>query len=89
LLQGNSINSIENIQNIKLFPNPVNNILTLSTDNNNERVEIYNIIGEKVLSFYKQKADLRINVNILNKGMYFVKLYDNKFGIKTSSFIKN
>ncbi|MBE9468226.1 MAG: endonuclease [Bacteroidetes bacterium] len=89
LLKGNSINSIDENHNINIYPNPANNILTLSTDSNNESVEIYNIIGEKVLSFYKQNSTLQININNLKKGMYFIKICDNKLGIKTSSFIKN
>ncbi|RLD63741.1 MAG: hypothetical protein DRJ01_03015, partial [Bacteroidetes bacterium] len=88
LLQGNSIDFVEN-NTIKLYPNPVKDILTLSTGNNNERIEIYNIIGEKILSLYKQKNDLQINVNSLKKGIYFIKLYNSNSVLKRMSFIKD
>ena len=87
-LQGNSISFAEQNKTIKLYPNPVHDILTLSTNNNNEKVEIYNIIGKKVLSFYKQQNNLQINVNVLNNGLYFIKICNFKSELKILSFIK-
>lgn len=80
------INDIENKQ-FTLFPNPTSDVLNikLNTDNVADEITIYNIIGQKVLSF---KAQQTINVSILPPGTYCLKL-ESQNGIAIKNFIKN
>lgn len=71
--------------NISIFPNPVVNIIQFKEMHLNvDGIEIYNVLGKKVLSLeYSQNLDL----SQLSKGMYLMKLLcqDNISSIK---FIK-
>ncbi|MCA0931863.1 carbohydrate-binding protein [Lutimonas saemankumensis] len=63
---------------IRIYPNPATNIIYLETSGINEltRIEIYSILGQKVL---EQKSDLKmVNVDSLIRGIYFLKAYNGK-----------
>ncbi len=70
------------IQNdISVFPNPSNGIFTISTENGIiNAIEIYNVVGEKIL--YKEviKKQLYETIDLSNrpKGIYIIKLIDGK-----------
>jgi len=65
---------------ILISPNPANDYLTLSSNQNNAKIEIFSTLGIKVLeSEYKEKID----VSGLAPGVYFVRI-----GGKVSKFIK-
>jgi hypothetical protein len=75
LLTGN--NEIENsVKNIFLSPNPATNQLTVSsTQGAIEEIEIYNLLGERVLSLplnTLKGTSASIDVSELNPGIYFV-----------------
>jgi hypothetical protein len=64
--------SVSNKDNhsLKVYPNPVSNILTIETDNVGD-FQIINLLGQKILS---GKAAQRIDVSILPLGAYFLKI---------------
>lgn len=71
---------------IKLLPNPVKNILNISNKNNTiSRIEIYSVLGKKVLDVGNQNS---IDVSKLNKGIYISKIYGNDNTVSTKRFIK-
>lgn len=64
---------------IKIYPNPTNDIIHITCDlkKENTHIELYNVIGEKILSIpYKTEID----VSKLAKGYYILKLitYDHR-----------
>jgi hypothetical protein len=65
------INTNEISSNILIYPNPTNGIISIETDEN-VSVEIYNVLGEKVISITNHKIDL----STFENGMYFVLLKD-------------
>jgi hypothetical protein len=73
----------------KSYPNPVNDIINFSSLNTIEKVEIFNLLGQKVT----EKTDFKnneegINVATLKKGVYVVKVkIENSIG--TYKIIKN
>jgi len=72
--------------NIKIYPNPVADILTVSCSNNAiSRIEIFDNLGRKV---YSQAYKNTINVGHFSKGLYFLKVYDTNEQVSVFKFIK-
>ncbi|MNU19305.1 hypothetical protein D3C71_75300 [compost metagenome] len=70
---------------VKVYPNPVAEILQINTDKNFVMYEILEGTG-RVIS--KEKFSKSIPVNHLSSGNYFVKLIDNKHDFVFVKFIK-
>ncbi len=70
---------------ITMYPNPASTILNItSNDNTIESVEVYNIIGKKVIDTTSQSID----ISTLTNGIYITKIKsdNNRFAIK--KFVK-
>lgn len=73
-------NSIEEIQTIKIFPNPFSSTATLFyslNENSQVKIEVYNLLGEKVLSlvYEKQNAgNYQINFSTKENGVYLLRM---------------
>ncbi len=61
-------------KNVKLYPNPVNDILNLSFDNEITTVTIYNLVGQEVITKAVNSNETSIEVAGLAAGTYLVKL---------------
>ena len=78
LLAINSVLSFneQSIENATVFYNSTNKQLHLINFNPNDKITIYNTVGEKL---FANKTDLIIDVSNLNNGVYIVKInLDNK-----------
>lgn len=73
--------------NISLYPNPTSNVLNLKADNSitNQPYSISDVLGKVVLKGKLNEGDTTINVEHLTKGIYFIKVANNK----ASKFIKD
>ena len=63
-------------QTLKIYPNPTSEMLNVQAEGMT-RVEVYNALGQQLLS---QKADgntVQINTESLNGGVYFLRIYAN------------
>lgn len=84
------VEDFEQVGNIKLYPNPSNSILNITAQNagTNGTIEIYSIVGKKVLS---QKLELseatKIDVSDWDSGVYLVKISSDT-GEETKRFVK-
>ena len=67
-----------------MFPNPVKDVLNITTQENLEKVEVFNLLGKKVLSANTKNVD----VSSLSKSVYLVKLTSDK-GVSTKKLVKN
>jgi hypothetical protein len=73
---------ISNITNLKLYPNPVNSILTLSLESKLEnspiKLSIYNAQGRLILnqssSLDKGMNNIQLNMEKYSQGMYFISI---------------
>lgn len=84
-----SVNEYELInEDIKIFPNPATDFVTITT-NNDYALEIYNLLGAKVLETTRYN-NKRINLKGLQKGVYLFRFYDkeNNNGIIKKVIIK-
>lgn len=75
-------------ESIKLYPNPANSFITITSANNNLRsgFVIYDINGREITSGTLQDSNTTVNVASFAKGVYFIKLTESGTTLK---FIKN
>ncbi|MEH1009355.1 T9SS type A sorting domain-containing protein [Winogradskyella sp. ECml5-4] len=64
-------------ETFKYYPNPVKNTLTVEANNAISQIGIYNIVGQKVKEMTPNTLTTSINMNELNKGVYFVTIIMN------------
>lgn len=69
---------------IKVFPNPVKDILNLESSEKIEKVEVYNMEGRLLKSLRETKM---IDFSQMSKGIYIIKIY-TKTGVQTQKIIK-
>jgi hypothetical protein len=67
-----------------IYPNPVKNILNIELEDTLEKIEIYSSIGQKVM----ESNSTSIDTNILNTGIYLLKVYTAKGRIGVKRFVK-
>ncbi|WP_299253817.1 T9SS type A sorting domain-containing protein [uncultured Aquimarina sp.] len=79
-----STEEFRSVTKLELFPNPSNDVISISGITTNEKYEIYNLLGNKIEDgiIYKNK---RINIQNYSKGIYLIKLDNNQ----TLKFIKS
>lgn len=71
-----SIDEVQNIENkIKIFPNPTSDYISILTNTELEKVELYTLTGKRVL--YSISSN-RIDVHQLPSGIYFLRLQTNQ-----------
>ena len=81
----------ENINDNKgftVFPNPANDVITvLNTSENSAIIEIYNYIGEKIISGELKNYSSIISIKDLNAGIYLYKIIVNNEIVKADKLI--
>ncbi len=71
---------------IKLYPNPVINVLNIKVDSNliNQPYDVFDSLGRVVLNGKLNDVETSINLEQLSKGIYYLKVSDNN----ASKFVK-
>ncbi len=84
---GLSVDKVDNKDDasISLYPNPVQNVLNINAKSAVSKIEIFNLLGQKVIS---QEDASEISVNHLSKGVYVTKIFQVNDLISTKRFIK-
>ncbi|MFK7780906.1 aryl-sulfate sulfotransferase [Psychroserpens sp.] len=72
-----SINDFE-ITDLKLFPNPTLNYLTIASSNTIDKIEFHSILGQKV---YETNSSVSIDISNFDAGVYFVKIHSGNKSI--------
>jgi len=83
-----NIKAIASKTSIKVYPNPNNGEFTIELTNiNNSNITITNVLGQIIKT---QKAELmnQINLNAIDKGIYFINVIENNQSVYRSSVIK-
>jgi len=62
------------INNFSYYPNPVNDVLNLSFDQNIDSVVVFNLLGQQVLVKNIDAAQGNVDMSTLSKGTYLVKV---------------
>jgi hypothetical protein len=67
-----------------LYPNPATEILNIEIENELKSIEIYSLLGQKVLTSNSKQ----INVSSLSKGIYSVRIEDENNAVVTQKLLK-
>ena len=80
--------NFDQLNDVQLYPNPVQNVLYITNSNSFDSYEIFNSMGQQVASA-KSVTDnsLQIDVSKYSAGLYFIKIYKDTQS-KTQKFIK-
>lgn len=73
---------------VKLYPNPADNVLHIVSNTDISRVEVYNLLGQNVMSKTTVSKQAELNISDLDAGMYIIKVYGEK-GAETRRLLKN
>ena len=70
---------------IHLFPNPVKDILSIKSPSILKKLEVFNVLGQKVMG--RENTNI-LNVSKLNSGAYILKTINENGTVSTKKFIK-
>ena len=76
---------------INIFPNPVNDILTINLSNSGvKKIKVTSIIGEEIAEIIVSSAQTKIDFSVFSSGMYVLTFFDEKgkLGTKKVSLVK-
>jgi beta-glucanase (GH16 family) len=84
-----SVSEINNLLNVKIFPNPVNDKLNFQflSDLGKVKGTIYSLTGQEVQVFIQNSLEKTIEISDLSDGIYFLKLETEK-GTSTHKIVK-
>lgn len=75
------------VENTRIFPNPVIDFLSISTTSVMNEIEIISILGEQILSIKVNQKETMIDLSSLQNGVYFLKFKGND-EVRTVKIIK-
>ncbi len=75
------------VSNVKMYPNPAQNILNIQSVAKMDKVSVYNVLGQEVISKTPNSELLILDVSNLENGIYVVKSSIEGI-ISSSKFIK-
>ncbi|MBQ8223157.1 MAG: agmatine deiminase family protein [Bacteroidales bacterium] len=73
-----------NLVNVEIYPNPMNDVLTVKGDDIDD-VSIFNAVGQEILTVENTN---NIDVSALGSGLYFVKVTDRKGNVVVNKVVK-
>lgn len=74
------------IGTVQLYPNPVDQMLYIETDQTISSVELFNLIGVKIMD--ESKPEGRIDMGHLEQGIYFIRIRTDKGEVYTGKVMK-
>lgn len=86
-LQSLAADSFASENNMTLYPNPVRGQLNISTTNNIDTIEIYDVYGKMLQRIAPKSNHLEVGFSDYASGLYLVKMYSGS-NIKTQKIIK-
>ncbi len=84
----NSVSNTETIGSVNVYPNPANDILNVST-NNQGVIEIYSSEGKLISTTSYSGPNTVVNVEELGRGNYIAVVRNNDGTVQLSKFTKN
>lgn len=82
-----SVNDFEMLDSVTIYPNPVEDVLTIRSQFNIEKIQIFNLLGKLIQEIKPSQNSHDINVSYLTDGVYFINFQTENKKI-TKKFIK-
>jgi hypothetical protein len=73
---------------VAIYPNPTNAMITLTSSKAIEKIEVYSLVGELVLSTQSNNFVVELDVTSLEAGLYTVNVHGAN-GVQTARIVKN
>lgn len=64
----------QNLENLNLYPNPVSDFLNLSNDTEISEINVFNLLGQKVISFNPNALTAAVDLGNLSPSAYIVEV---------------
>lgn len=87
---GNVIASIDDLEKLLIYPNPVVSQLSIESEKNILSLEIYSITGQLIYSNnnFKNNINFKVNLESMKSGLYILRLNFNDASQKSTKFFK-
>ena len=73
----------------KLYPNPVSNELTIESQGDISKIEVYSVAGQLLQTSTPLSTETKINFSSYEKGVYLIKLHTTDGQVTTSRVVKD
>jgi hypothetical protein len=73
---------------VAIYPNPTNAMITLTSSKAIEKIEVYSLVGELVMTSQSNKFVVELDVTSLEAGLYTVNVHGAN-GVQTARIVKN
>jgi len=83
-----AVNETRALNNVKIYPNPFNNIVTVANLSNSKNIIISNVLGQTVMNVPVTTSKVEINTADLDKGVYLITIVDNNGNTRTEKLVK-
>lgn len=86
------VTGIESFQlenDLKIFPNPATEIVTVFSEIILSKVKIVDLMGNEVLSMFTNSKSIEISIKDFANGIYFVNVYQNDRIVKREKIVLN
>lgn len=75
-------------KNISISPIPANSFIKIKSNNKINKIEVFNISGKQLISKKVNNRNITLNIESLNKGFYFIKIYKSTGNITKKIIIE-
>lgn len=79
-----SLDDLESIIALKLYPNPATSVLNIESDTSIKQIRIFNVLGKEIMN----TTNKTIDVSQLNQGMYLIEIEGGSHQTIIKKFIK-
>jgi hypothetical protein len=69
-----SVEDLNLLDNIKIYPNPAQDYLFIDNANIDDNVNVFNVVGKRVMSFKIETENQAVDITDLKSGIYFLRL---------------
>jgi len=80
------INTLANVDDIKIYPNPANNYIDIQTEVEHTNIIITDVTGKTIIT---TNSDRKIDITKLNDGIYFVQVFNKTKQLKSFKLVKH
>lgn len=83
------IEDADSKDNLSVYPNPFNSVVTLSRIESGTQIEVFNLLGETLflIPISANQKETKLDLSSLSKGMYLIKV-QTEHGLMTKKIIK-